>query len=73
MKTQHSAPQDSLVPIAAAAAQFGYRDPQHFREVAAPRLGLSVLKDGARWFIAQSSLDGAIAKLKSESATLETR
>lgn len=54
---------DKLVPLTAAASRFGYLDAKHFRQFVAGRHGLRPVAQGSRWFVWQSELDRALAKL----------
>ena len=63
MKSTPTASPDTLVPVADAASRLGYRDAQHFRQTAAPRLGITPVLRATRWHVWQSQLDAALSAL----------
>lgn len=63
MKTIHNEQPDKLIPASEAAAKLGFRDAQHFYEVAAPRLGITPVRRGTRWLVWQSELDAVLLRL----------
>ena len=65
-------PKNTLVPLATAAACFGYRETRHFREAVAPRHGLNIIRQGNRWFANQREIDSALAALAQAASSTST-
>lgn len=54
-----------LIPVSEVTRQLGYRDSRNFRRAVAPRIGLTVLRVGVRWFAAEDELNRVLRSLTS--------
>lgn len=55
-----------LVPVSEVARQLGYRDPRNFRRAVAPRIGLTIIRVGLRWFSTEEDLNRVMRSLTPE-------
>ena len=52
-----------LVPVSEVARQLGYRDARNFRRAVAPRIGLTIIRVGLRWFSTEEELNRVMRSL----------
>jgi len=52
-----------LVPVSEVARQLGYRDARDFRRAVAPRIGLTIIRVGLRWFSTEEDLNRVMRSL----------
>jgi hypothetical protein len=54
---------NQLVPIANVTRLLGYHDARNFRQSVAPRIGLSVIQVGLRWFAHENDVQDVMNSL----------
>ena len=54
---------NQLVPIANVTRLLGYHDARNFRQSVAPRIGLSVMQVGLRWFAHENDVQDVMNSL----------